>query len=126
MRRTSAVLAFWLASLGCTTSPYAKTVSPSGSLQEAFILGECKRFAAQLRLDVGCSLSDTFWLVDPATGAYAAGWYNQGTAYFYQPWVQQQEDFSKLSYVAAHEVCHAKNYHHNATHEECIQYALGG
>jgi hypothetical protein len=64
--------------------------------------------------------------VDPATGAYAAGWYNRGKAYFYQPWVQSQDDFTKLSYVAAHEVCHAREYFHNPKHEECIQDALGG
>lgn len=88
-------------------------------------MSETTRFAALLRVRVHGELSQHFWLVDPSTGAYAAGWYNAGVAYYYQPWVQAQEDFSKLSYVAAHEVCHAKEWNHTPAHEECVNYALG-
>ena len=104
-------------------------VSPSGSPQEDFILAETQRVSAILHVKVVGQLSNYVYSIKAGTNGcpvgpidcIAAGWYESGTAYYYQPWVVKQYNFKDLSDTAIHEVCHAVEFTHNERHAKCVK-----
>lgn len=99
-------------------------VTPS-SPEESFILGETTRLATKLQVKVTGAVTDTRYptILPDGTPSYAAGWYDRGTCYYYRPWVVKQEP-AALTFVAAHEVCHAKEFLHGAKHDACVEGLL--
>ena len=128
----AALLFFALAALvalfGC--SPWSP-VSPSGTPQEEFVLSETLRFAKILNVKVHGELTDSIYWVDASNPAYigekvyAAGWYQNGVCYYYRPWLVKQE-MATMTYIAAHEVCHAIYNNHSLQHGQCTQNLIGG
>jgi hypothetical protein len=103
--------------------------SPAANEQEFWVLSENNRFAKQLNVRVEGKLTDYVYVVKAGTGGcpaeppidcIAAGFYVSGTAYYYKPWIDDH-DFSYGTAIAAHEVCHAKFYNHDAQHAACVK-----
>jgi hypothetical protein len=102
-------------------------VASSGTEQEALAVSETARAAAVLGVKVDAKLTDSVYWVKAGTwgcegliDCKAAAWYTQGTVMWYRPWVVKQ-DANAIAATAAHEVCHAIEYNHNAKHAECVR-----
>ncbi len=54
------------------------------------------------------------------------GWYQAGVAWYYRPLIESQVSLAPepgketAANIAAHEVCHAKNPHHDLAHWSCM------
>lgn len=99
---------------GCARLPTVESVGTN----EVFVLAETARVAGALGLEVRGAISERAYVVPagqqgcpavPAVGCYAAGWYVGGVAYYYRRWVDDQTDMGELTFVATHEVCHARD-----------------
>lgn len=101
-------------------------VQPENPL-EVHIIAENNRFANLLHVNVKGVLTDEIYNVPSSDGKEivpAAGWYKNGTAYYWRPFVVKQTlDYGTR--LAAHEVCHAKEKEHNAVHAACVNMLLG-
>lgn len=98
-------------------------VSPSSGPEE-FILSETTRFASKLNVRVRGELTDTVYsVVVNGVPTPAAGWYDRGVAYYYRPYISRQPN-EMCSAIAAHEVCHAKEYFHNEKHSQCVEEVM--
>lgn len=118
-RRVVAILALLVASC---VSPLAPTTP-----QEEHVLAETARFAEKLGKNVVGVLTDEVYSPgtwENGTPQIAAGWYNAGKAYYYRPYLNTK-DLAYGTQLAAHEVCHAKEWHHGPAHEACVQMLLG-
>jgi len=125
MKRGFAVLSLLL-TIGCGSvyDPFTDAITP----QEVHVLSETTRFAQMLHVKVTGALSDYVYSFpcsnDPRQMCIAAGWYDRGVAYYYRPYINRK-DTSYGSYVAAHEVCHAKEFIHGVAHDECVISLVG-
>ena len=111
--RTGATVLMGLVVAACARLP---TVEPVGA-NEVLIVAETARVAGVLGLEVRGAISERPYVVPagqqgcpavPATGCYAAGWYVGGVAYYWRGWVARA-DAGEITFVATHEVCHARD-----------------
>lgn len=101
--------------------------APSGDPREDHVLAENDRFAAILHVNVRGELTDHVYTVTASDGngtCPAAGWYNAGVAYYWRPNLLER-DLAYGTALAAHEVCHAVSFAHDAKHATCIQSLVG-
>lgn len=111
----STVLLFSLTACGSQWDPVSAT-----GVNELHILAETSRFAGLMGVKVRGEITDTPYLYG---GQVATGWYQGGVAYYYRPHVEKLNNngFAETTTnVACHEVCHAKNPHHDLAHWECM------
>lgn len=119
-------LAAFMATLtGCGVSI---PTSPAESPMEQHLVSETSRLAGLQRVEVVGVITEKHYSIPygqqgctAKVGCEALGWYEAGTAYYNRAMVQQHlgENFPLGTDVAAHEVCHAKNPHHDLAHWEC-------
>lgn len=124
MRRVRLVACALVALCGCGgITPTA----PSGDPREEHVLAETVRFATTLHVRVSGVLTDDIFWTTASDGSGdkvpAAGWYEHGTAYYWRPHLLKQ-DLAYGTALAAHEVCHAISFQHDAAHANCVRGLL--
>ena len=121
------LLLILVATFGCGAVP---TGPDSGDPREAHILAETARFAAALRVSVRGVVTDQAYLVPAPKPLFtgekvpAAGWYDDGIAYYYRP-VVLRLTLESVSALAAHETCHAL-HRDEAGADRCAAELLAG
>lgn len=98
---------------GNAWSPTASTETH----QEQWAESETYRLAAKLGVKVKVYFTDKIYLVGKEH--IAAAWYDRGDVYWYRPHLLKLADID-ITWIAAHEVCHAKEFFHGPAHDACI------
>lgn len=103
----------------------------ASTANEHYILEETARFAEKLHKPEIKGAIVKYTLVVPAgtqgcpadapNGCTAAGWYDPPVAYYWQEFVNREENTPlTLSTLAAHEVCHSVSPAHDQLHQNCM------
>jgi len=108
---------------GCSTASTWPTLATATDVEDMLIV-ETAHFASLQGVKVRGEITDK-WAAGQAA-SQPAGWYVGGVAYYHRgmvaKWVtiERAAGHETATNVACHEVCHAKNPHHDLPHWECM------